>query len=114
MPFVTPTEASHNWRAGIVYGDSPETSEDTRAPRLEQCLSQAESTILNYLKVTDDSPAWEPEDKDLDNLKAAILLIGKALYDGDHEGQALMMRDAPGQEGIIPLLLRRMRNPAYA
>lgn len=110
MPFVTPTEASQNWRAGIEYEASPETSDDTRAPRLEQCLSQAESIILNYLKVTDDSPAWEPEEKDLDNLKAAILLMGKALYDGDHEGQAHMM----SQDGIIPLLLARLRNPAYA
>jgi hypothetical protein len=110
MPFVTPTQASQYWRAGIEYGDSPETSADPRAPRLEQCLSQAESIILNYLKVTDDSPAWAPADADLQNLEAAILLIGKALYDGDHEGQAQMM----SKEGIIPLLLARMRDPAYA
>jgi hypothetical protein len=108
--FVTYPEASFNWRAGITYGDSPETSEDTRAPRLEQCVDQAESIILNYLKVTDDSPAWAPEEKDEGNLKAAILLIGKALYDGDHEAQAHMM----STEGIIPLLLARMRDPALA
>lgn len=111
MPFVTPEQANHNWRAGIAFGDSPDTSaDDPRFPRLEQCLVQAESVILNYLKVTEESPAWTPAEADLPNVQAAILIFGKTLYDENHEAQAHVMLP----NGIVPLLLARMRDPAIA
>lgn len=110
MRFITAQDASDNWRAGVEYEGSPATSDDPRAARLEQCAEQAESIILNYLKVVDDSPQWEPEESDLPNVQAAVLLVGKALYDGDHEAQERVM----SATGIVPLILARLRDPAIA
>jgi hypothetical protein len=109
MPrFVTVEEAISHLRLDLTLEDSPP---DPDQERLEAKLDEAEAVILDYLKVIDDSPEWEPSAAKLPVVQAAVKLALSALWEdaeGTGDGDYLRM------DGAIARLLIRMRDPAVA
>jgi hypothetical protein len=123
---ITVQQANAHLRLDIEgLDDSPISSTDDRLPDLELKMEQAEGIVINYLKLDDDAldiaingdsdaspevPAtWSTRDRY--NVQAAVLLVLSALFD-DEMNRTL--GDYMKPDGVIPLLLMRLRDPAYA
>lgn len=116
MPLVTLAEADAHLRLDLeTDGASPPVYIDARLPNVQMKLTQAESIILNYLKIGDlevdgSPPSWS--DRDRENVRASILLILSALFD-DADGRTVADYMALNT-GSVPALLMRLRDPALA
>jgi hypothetical protein len=95
---------------------------DPRLADLELKIDQAEAIVLDYLKVdagvldgsppayaTGSPPLWTA--RNLKVISSAILLVLSALYDDEIERT---LGDYMKRDGVIPLLLARLRDPALA
>lgn len=106
--FVTVAQAIGHLRLDFAEDDSPP---DPELSVLELKLDASEAIVLDYLKVTDDSPAWEPTPAQEPLVQAAILLVLSALWE-DRSGTGDGDYIRPG--GAVANLLARMRDPAIA
>lgn len=110
---VSMQQASDHLRLGLEFGGSPETADDDMTSRdLALKVAEAEAIVLDYLKVPEDgSPLWEPSERALPVIQAAIKLVLSALWD-DREGAG--EGDYLAENGPVARLLRRYRDPALA
>lgn len=114
MSLITLEQANHHLRLDLANdGASPPTFTDSRVPDVEMKISQAEAIILNYLKVSGDPdgspPLWSDQDRSC--VQAATLMALSSLYDDDKD-RSIASYMVPN--GIITLLLMRLRDPALA
>lgn len=112
MPLVTLEQANRHLRAEIDLTESPPNDD---AQDLTFKLAQAEAIILDYLKVADDSPEWQPAENDALVVQASVLIVLSALWDNREGGTD----DGGGggylsQGGVVARLLARLRDPALA
>ena len=105
--------------------DSPQFASDDRVPDILLKMDQAEGIIINYLKLSDAAfdlaangdadaspevaPTWSARDRL--NVQAAVLMVLSALFDDEIERT---LGDYMKPDGVIPLLLARLRDPAIA
>ena len=123
---ITVAQANAHLRLDLAgENDSPPFSSDDRLPDLQLKMDQAEGIIINYLKLDDAEfelavngdpdaspvvvPTWS--DRDRFNVQAAVLLVLSALYDDEIQRT---LGDYMKADGVIPLLLMRLRDPALA
>lgn len=116
MPLITIAEADAHLRLDLENdGGSPLTYTDARTANVQMKMTQAEAIILDYLKRDefpdpDDSPqVWT--ESDVSVVRASILLLLSALFD---DAQGRTVADYMRPDGTIPLLLKRLRDPAFA
>jgi len=114
---ITVTEAGEHLRLDLnLVAASPVTYDDERLPALLVKMAAAEAIILDYLKVdpaamTSSPPTWPAKPRDLEVVRAAILLILSALWDDAPERT---VADYMKRDGTVALLLARLRDPAIA
>lgn len=106
--FVTIEQAIGHLKLDFSADDSPP---DPELEVLESKLDAAEAVILDYLKVIDDSPEWEPSEAQLPIVQVAVKIVLSALWD-DREGTG--DGDYLRPDGSVARLLVRMRDPAIA
>lgn len=124
MVLVTLAQANRHLRldlATVSVGSPAVVSfDDTRVADVEMKIAQAEAIILNYLKTEavygGSPPAWSGSPapfgaQDTLNIQAAVLLALEALYDADKDRT---LADYMAPDGVISLLLMRLRSPALA
>jgi hypothetical protein len=120
---VTLEQADAHLRLDLDLTGSPPA--DPRIPDLALKIEQSEAIVINYLKLNDaavelaingDSntspetpPTWS--DRDRFNVQAAVLLVLSALYDDEIQRT---LGDYMNPDGVIPLLLMRLRDPTFA
>jgi hypothetical protein len=105
---ISTAEAVAHLRIDLDEDDSPA---NPYAADLAMKMDQAESIILDYLKVTGDSPAYNPTGDDLHCVKSAILIVLWNLFE-DRGGTG--KGDYLAENGPVARLLRRLRDPALA
>ena len=120
---ITVAQADAHLRLDLENdGASPPTYTDERLPDLELKMDQAEAIVLDYLKVDADVLDGSPPNysvgspilwtaRDVKVIGSAILLVLSALYDDEIERT---LGDYMKADGVISLLLMRLRDPAIA
>jgi hypothetical protein len=117
---VTVEQADGHLRLDLDLSASPPA--DPRYADLAFKITQAEAIILDYLKVAADvfvgsPPAWSTGSpplwtmRDLSVIQAGVLLVLSALYDDETERT---LGDYLKPDGVIALILARLRDPALA
>lgn len=121
MSIVNVKEANDHLRLAIDLGtdfdpdefDPEDYPNEPDLPDLIIKIGQAEAIVLDYLKVADTSPAWEPRQEEM--VKAAVLLILGSLWrDREDNSAGGGGRDMLSERGAVTRLLVRMRDPALA
>ena len=116
MALITLQMADDHLRLNLENdGASPPTFTDPRTPNVETKVAQAEAVVLNYLKLdAPHDPSDSPQiwtETDVLTVQAACLMILSALFD---DAQNRTVEDYMKPGGAVPLLLMRLRDPAYA
>lgn len=124
MAIVNIKQASDHLRLGIDFGtdfvpedfDPEDYPDETNMSELIDKLAQAEAIILNYLKVSSQSPAWAPDEQDEAVVRSSILLILGSLWNEreDQSGTDVRGADMLAPNGVVSRLLARLRDPAMA
>lgn len=116
MALITMAQANDHLRLDLENdGGSPIVYTDARTPNVAMKIVQAESIVLNYLKIDEPhDPNASPQiwtEADLIVVQSAALLILSALFD---DAQGRTVEDYMKAHGTVPLLLVRLRDPALA
>lgn len=125
MAIINVKQASDHLRLGIDFGtdfvpedfDIEDYPTETNLPELIDKMAQAEAIILDYLKVGNLSPAWEPAtERDETVVRSAILLILGSLWNEREDQSGIEVRGADmlAPNGVVARLLARLRDPAMA